>query len=443
MTTVKAFIRTGKKDKEVNVRFRLSDGRNVQLFHKSEIMVLPNLWDAKNDCIKKRALCPESKRNEIDKAVNERKSLLLDLYVTCREQVMSGTSLDELVDREFNPQKYNVSSKNLFELIDIYIEENNSAENTKKADKDTKAGLLRYETFRRLTENKEFKFDVLSFNEELIDDIKSFYMNEGSLYEEYPLIFKRLQKICNLNRTIKNKGENVTCSFMKRLKAFFTWCVKKRIIEVSPFSYYENTLTQRYGTPYYLTLEERNTIAEYDFSHDKRLSVQRDRFIFQCCIGCRVSDLLKMTTNNIINGAIEYIPIKTQGEHPQTVRVPLNERAISLIKKYEIDNPKALLFPYSSRIAYNRAIKKILTECGITRLVTVLNPTTGKEEKKPINKIASSHMARRTFIGNLYKKVRDPNLIGALSGHCEGSKAFTRYREIDEDIKKELVSLID
>mgnify|MGYP006999334810 FL=1 len=52
-------------------------------------------------------------------------------------------------------------------------------------------------------------------------------------------------------------------------------------------------------------------------------------------------------------------------------------------------------------------------------------------------------MARRTFIGNLYKKVKDPNLVGALSGHCEGSKAFTRYREIDEDIKKELVSLID
>lgn len=49
MTTVKAFIRTGKKDKEVNVRFRLSDGRNVQLFHKSEIMVLPNIWDAKNE----------------------------------------------------------------------------------------------------------------------------------------------------------------------------------------------------------------------------------------------------------------------------------------------------------------------------------------------------------------------------------------------------------
>lgn len=68
---------------------------------------------------------------------------------------------------------------------------------------------------------------------------------------------------------------------------------------------------------------------------------------------------------------------------------------------------------------------------------------TGKEEKRPINEVASSHMARRTFIGNLYKKVKDPNLAGSLSGHTEGSKAFARYREIDDEIKKEAVSLIE
>ena len=76
-------------------------------------------------------------------------------------------------------------------------------------------------------------------------------------------------------------------------------------------------------------------------------------------------------------------------------------------------------------------------------MVTVRNPKTGEEEKRPINEIASSHVARRTFIGNLYKKVKDPSLVGALSGHKEGSKAFARYREIDEDMKKELVSLLD
>ena len=76
-------------------------------------------------------------------------------------------------------------------------------------------------------------------------------------------------------------------------------------------------------------------------------------------------------------------------------------------------------------------------------MVTILNPTTGKEEKRPLNELASSHLARRAFIGNLYKKVKDPNLIGSLSGHTEGSRAFARYRDIDDDMKQELVDLLD
>jgi integrase len=65
------------------------------------------------------------------------------------------------------------------------------------------------------------------------------------------------------------------------------------------------------------------------------------------------------------------------------------------------------------------------------------------EEKRPIYEVSSSHMARRTFIGNLYKRVKDPNLVGSLSGHTEGSRAFTRYREIDDDIKKEIVDMLE
>ena len=34
--------------------------------------------------------------------------------------------------------------------------------------------------------------------------------------------------------------------------------------------------------------------------------------------------------------------------------------------------------------------------------------------------------------------MKGQNLIGALSGHSVGSKAFARYREIDEDMKREL-----
>ena len=71
-----------------------------------------------------------------------------------------------------------------------------------------------------------------------------------------------------------------------------------------------------------------------------------------------------------------------------------------------------------------------------------INPTTREEEKRVLYEIASSHLARRTFVGNLYKQVKGPNLVGALSGPKEGSRAFARYRAIDDEMKKELVNLL-
>ena len=228
-----------------------------------------------------------------------------------------------------------------------------------------------------------------------------------------------------------------------RLRAFFNWCNEQKISDNKPFQNYSGNSVERYGTPYYLTIAERDQIADFDLSANPGLEAQRDIFIFQCLIGCRVSDLLAMIPDNIINGAIEYMPQKTKGERPQVVRVPLNKRALALIDKYKDRDCNGKLFPFISSQEYNDAIKKAFTICDVKRMITVLNPTTGREEKRPLNELASSHLARRTFVGNLYKKVKDPNLVGSLSGHAEGSKAYARYREIDEDMKKELVDLLE
>ena len=149
-----------------------------------------------------------------------------------------------------------------------------------------------------------------------------------------------------------------------------------------------------------------------------------------------------MTRANIINEAIEYIPRKTKEGNPVTVRVPLNSTAKEILSRYsgEINEP---LFPYIAEQKYNEAIKEAFKLADLDRPVTVINPTTREEEKQPLNKIASSHLARRCFIGNLYKQVKDQNLVASLSGHKEGSKAFARYREIDEEMKKELVNLLE
>ena len=70
------------------------------------------------------------------------------------------------------------------------------------------------------------------------------------------------------------------------------------------------------------------------------------------------------------------------------------------------------------------------------------NPLTGENEIRPINEIASSHLARRTFVGNAYFKVSDPNLIGKMSGHVDGSKAFKRYRKIEDETLKNVIDMI-
>ncbi len=54
-------------------------------------------------------------------------------------------------------------------------------------------------------------------------------------------------------------------------------------------------------------------------------------------------------------------------------------------------------------------------------MVRVLDPKTREDVARPLYEVATTHTARKTFIGNLYKQVKDPNLIASMSGHSEGA----------------------
>ena len=219
------------------------------------------------------------------------------------------------------------------------------------------------------------------------------------------------------------------------------YAVKNGRTTNNPFQHY-SIPEAVYGTPIYITLAELQHLYNFDLSKRPKLSIQRDIFVFQCLIGCRVSDLLKLTRRNLIDGGIEYVPQKTKDDRPRTVRVPLNKTAAEIVARYE-DKWRVKLLPFISSQKYNDSIKEAFTLAGLTRMVTVLDQKTRQEVQKPLNEIASSHLARRTFVGNLYKQVRDPNLIAKLSGHTEGSRAFARYRDIDEEIRRDLVNMLD
>ena len=250
-------------------------------------------------------------------------------------------------------------------------------------------------------------------------------------------LYKKAYKSVPECRFPKQRGQNSIIGTMSRLHTFVRWSIKRGYMNRDPYDDYVIG-TAIYGTPFYLTKEERNQLYQAKFPDNPGLDVQRDIFVFQCFIGCRVGDLMKMTKNNVINGAIEYVPRKTKEGRPYTVRVPLSPTALEILDRYK-DQPDGRLLPFICEQDYNRDIKKMIKLAGIDRVVTTLNTITREEEKHPIWEVASSHMARRVLVGNLYKEVKDPNLIAKISGHVENSRAFSRYRDIDEEMAKEVI----
>ena len=272
------------------------------------------------------------------------------------------------------------------------------------------------------------------------DDLREFHkylVNEAEYYEHYPQIFDDIEERFKPRQLTENSINTI----FRRIRTVVNWCLKHNITTNDPFATFEMPKVLD-SPPFYLTLEERDKVYYADLSNETpSTQVYRDIFMFHCLIGCRVGDLEKMTRANIVDGAVEYIAEKTKNHKPRTIRVPLNDKAKAILAKYA--DLETRLLPKINQNIYNRQIKKILKLLGIDRMVTVIDNKTREPIQKPICDIATSHTARKTFIGNLYKKVKDPNLVASLSGHTDGSRAFARYREIDNEMKRELVKLID
>lgn len=189
-----------------------------------------------------------------------------------------------------------------------------------------------------------------------------------------------------------------------------------------------------YGTPIYLTIEERDYITIFpDLSPAK--AVQRDIFIFQCHTGCRVADMYMLTSANIRDGWLVYIPQKTARQKAVTVEVPLSATAIEIINRYRGVDKQGRLLPFISAQGYNEAIRYVLHAADISRPVMVLNPRTFQTTPMPLWSVATSHTARKTFIQLLYSATPDKRLVASMTGHSEDSRAFARYSEISRAMK--------
>lgn len=411
------------------ILLRFVGGRdNVYRLH-SRLYVLPSRWKDGAVVIPRLATPEKGELQALAVRLADLEDFLVGEFQGAPEGAVSREWMQEAVERFHHPGRR--ADRSIVELVGEFMEAKQVSPGRKKRYEVALRALGRFEQYRGKALTAE------GVDARTLEAFRTFLEREHEIAgrKEWRHIYRKL------DRVPEERGRNVVIEYFKILRAFFRWLNQRGVTDNDPFRTFEMG-TPAYGTPYYLTTEERDRIWRTNLGRHPALAAQRDVFVFQCLTGCRVGDLIAFRKEDVQDGMLTYMPRKTIGERPVVVRVPLSRTAAEIVARYA-DLPGRKLLPTISTQKYNDAIKRICLAARIRRPVAVLDPVTREEVKRPLNEIASSHLARRTFIGNLYKQVSDPALIGAMSGHAEGSKAFARYRSIDDDMKAEVINLLE
>lgn len=417
MATIKAFIRTSVKSKNVFVRLRLSDGRDFTRYGVTDIEVKPDIWDASKQEIKARSILPEGfDKEEINNAVRNAKNKINAAYKRIsNKQSLPDDWIDSILFEKTSEKDENIP---LSELFNIYLSESKVTEARKK----------QVAVSGRMLERFMIINNTQLYNKSSVSKFEEFLRNEHIIQKTNPQYYIDVKEI-------KPRGQNTINSKLKMISAFYSWAVKNKHIEFHPFEDFEFS-PDIYGDPIPLLPEEVELI--YNSKVHSGLQLVKDMFCLQCYIGCRVDDFVHLKKSNVNGDILSYIASKTIGNNPKTVYVPLIENAISIINKYIDSGDKLIPFlNVDGKDGYNKQIKRLLQYLNFDRSVVVLNPITRQPENKKLYEVASTHTARRTFINSNYKETQDPALIAQMTGHSENSRSFARYRNIDIDILRE------
>ena len=315
-------------DGKARVLVRLSVARGVKPRAKTEIFVNPARWSAEEG----RIVIPRinnAEQRELIATKHTLDDLTNHIYQAASElrKPTEATTewLTRCIEQFHHPEEQEAEEQpeqDIFEAFDRFLSAKRYSRFRDASFRQVARCLQRWGAIR----DRAVTFDTL--NERTLLDLELFLRDEHRYAndEAYALLYEHARD------AREERGQNTISGLLTRLRTFYRWANEQGLTKNNPFLRFK-VKECIYGTPYYLTLDERRQLLEADMP-SKPLEAIRDIFVFQCCVGCRVGDLTNLSPKNIVNGALEYIPRKTKEGHPVTVRVPLNGTALALIEKW-------------------------------------------------------------------------------------------------------------
>jgi len=377
-----------QRNQKPQIYLRFVAGKNLDFMTKTNICVEPKFWNTKTQKIRKTAFLPNAQY--INDKLQKLKMFVIDKYNYdfTNGQIIDKSWLENAVLLFFDRPPAEKKNDN----HTIYFTDFARWWLTHKAGKQT------------ATQTKEQALNTIQIIEQ--------YQNKNKVQLKNITAGWITSFIEHLTQN-KEYAPGTVKAFLERF-TFFCKRADELNIEIN------KAYKQRFTTPKqdksikhpYLNETEITAIFEHDFN-EEHLTNTRDNFIIGLWTGLRVSDFLRLKTDNIKNGVIEIQTQKTK----TLVAIPLHYQIKEILERRNGQLP-----PKTSIQHFNRGIKKICEIVGINTEIkgAIIGKTQDNTKRKKIGvykkwQLVSSHICRRSFCTNLFGKVPN-NVIMSVAG---------------------------
>lgn len=225
-------------------------------------------------------------------------------------------------------------------------------------------------------------------------------------------------------------SRNTSSKYMMCLLQVIKSAVKKKLFSPLVLGQLEFATSRENSDNIYLNEKELQELMNLKEFNSIMEEVVRDLFIVGCYTGLRFSNYSNLGTENIRNGLIEVVQVKTK----EKLEIEIHPFVNQILKKYKNKLPKS-----PTNQEFNRTLKDIcqripMLDVPFEKLITKGRRKTIIGKKKW--EMVQSHTARRSFCTNMYNRGVPVMTIMAFSGH-KTEKNFRKYiKSTNEDHRK-------
>ena len=428
------FRRTTKSEGMIKLRFRLKDGREVDLYHKSEIKAdIKDLAKLEDDgeLRPKVSIYNHELKEKIDREMSAIETAYIELCAKMDKSLITATLFEETICRHLHPQNYIAVTKEetLLERYTRFIKEG-YRDGTFAEKRVLQYHGLYNELKRYLTIRNQLNVLPKSFSADDLMELRLFLFEEYKYVEKYPALYSEIKERCIPS---KERAQNTVAIKLRMLQAFYTELEDRDEIDVSAFRKLDKNrrkvvMKESYDAPVYLLQEEFLKVMNTDVP--ATLQEAKEAFLLQCAFGSRIDDFKSLNMDKVVVSAegipyLRYLPQKTlkSNEHKDEVEIPIMRYALDIIKKWQFNFP--ILKYVTGKSGYNVKIRKLLDQ--IDREVKVFDKDSFDNIYNPLYTMGSSKLCRKTHLDMLTKVQVNMYVSGH---HKEGSSAVKHYSSL-------------